>query len=67
MTAREYGDPTGVLEWGTQQYVVSTSAVQYWDFPATAQISVSDIVRVIYELGRDLYDMSGGGSGCRWW
>lgn len=67
MMAPEYGDPTGVLDWSEQQYALTTSALSYWDFGVARNVSVGDIASLIYNSGRDQYDMSGGGSGCRWW
>lgn len=63
----EYGNPTGILEWTTQAYVLTNSAISHWDFPAAPGIQVSHVAQLIYGLRRDRYDMSGGGSGCRWW
>ena len=63
----EYDDPTGILEWSKQDYVLTNSAVRHWDFPAAQGLKVEHIARLIYGLGRQRYDMSGGGSGCRWW
>ncbi|QKX62406.1 uncharacterized protein TRUGW13939_09565 [Talaromyces rugulosus] len=63
----EFGDPTGILEWTKHDYVHSISTVRYWDFPVAAGITVLFFARLIYNLRRDRYDMSGGGSGCRWW
>lgn len=63
----EYGDPTGILEWTSHAYTVTNSAIKYWDFAAAPGIQVSHISRLVYNLGRHKYDMSGGGSGCRYW
>ncbi|KAJ9253036.1 hypothetical protein DTO280E4_8389 [Paecilomyces variotii] len=63
----EYEDPTGLLEWTSHIYAVTTSAIKYWDFPAASGVQVAHIARLIYGLGRHKYEMSGGGSGCRYW
>ena len=63
----EYGDPTGILEWTKLGYTQTTSAIGHWDFPVRAGITVLFFAHLIYSLGRDRYEMSGGGSGCRWW
>lgn len=63
----EFDDPTGILDWTKHGYVQTTSAIRYWDFPVAAGVTVLFFARVIYQLRRDEYEMSGGGSGCRWW
>jgi hypothetical protein len=63
----EFDDPTGILEWTKDGYTQTTSAIRYWDFPVAAGVTVLFFARVIYQLRRDRYEMSGGGSGCRWW
>lgn len=63
----EFEDPTGILEWTQHGYTETTSAITYWDFPVAAGVTVLFFVRLIYSLRRDRYEMSGGGSGCRWW
>ena len=63
----EFEDPTGILEWTKLGYSQTTSAIGYWDLPVAARISVSYIAHLIYRRRRDRYEMSGGGSGCRWW
>lgn len=63
----EFEDPTGFLDWTQQGYIQTTSAIVYWDFPVAAGTTVSSVARIIYDLRRDRYMMSGGGSGCRWW
>ncbi|KAF3391940.1 hypothetical protein DPV78_010611 [Talaromyces pinophilus] len=62
-----FGDPKGILEWTRHGYIQTTSAIAFWDFPVAAGITVLYFARLIYSLGRERYDMSGGGSGCRWW
>lgn len=38
-----------------------------FDFPTTGNVRVVDLLRLIYANRRHEYDMSGGGSGCRYW
>jgi hypothetical protein len=61
----EFDDPTGILDWTKHRYIQTTSAIRYWDFLVAAGVTVLFFARVIYQLRRDRYDMSGGGSGCR--
>lgn len=63
----EFDDPTGILEWTRHGYIQTTSAIRCWDFPVMNGVTVLYFAHVIYELGRERYEMSGGGSGCRWW
>ncbi len=63
----EFGDPTGRLEWTKQAYTLTHSAIRHWDFQVVGEVHVKDIAEHIYSLRRERYDMSGGGSGCRWW
>lgn len=63
----EYENPTGMLEWTKQAYLLSISAVRYWDFQTIQHVTVGQIARLLYQNCRQNYDMSGGGSGCRWW
>ncbi|KAJ5225232.1 hypothetical protein N7468_006457 [Penicillium chermesinum] len=63
----EFDNPTGILEWTRHGYTQTTSAIMHWDFQVTAGVTVLFFARLIYSLGRDRYEMSGGGSGCRWW
>ena len=57
----------GILEWTSQAYTETSSRIQQWDYSAKNGVRVCDVVGMIYRNGRHLYDMSGGGSGCRWW
>ncbi|MCJ1437624.1 hypothetical protein MMC27_007011 [Xylographa pallens] len=66
MTA-ELDDPKGGLVWTSLIYSLTNSAIKNWDYKAVNGIQVAHICRLIEEKGRDNYDMSGGGSGCRWW
>lgn len=63
----EAGFIDGILDWTVQAYTETASRIQYWDYEAGNGARVCDIVDMIYRNGRHLYDMSGGGSGCRWW
>lgn len=61
-------DPTGHLEWSPSlAYTTSNSAITNWDYKTVSAISVKKIYTVVMDNGRDKYDMSGGGSGCRYW
>lgn len=63
----EYGDSTGILEWTHLAYALTNSAISHWDYPVLSGIEVLHISRTIYNFGRHKYEMSGGGSGCRYW
>ncbi|KKZ66746.1 hypothetical protein EMCG_07577 [[Emmonsia] crescens] len=65
--AAEYGDPTGNLAWTDHTYGLTNSALQHWDFQAAQGVQVAHIARLIYGNRRHKYEMSGGGSGCRYW
>jgi hypothetical protein len=61
------GYVNGALSWTRQTYILTQSSIRYWDFPAAQGVQVCYIAGLIYQLGRQRYDMSGGGSGCRYW
>lgn len=63
----EPGDSNGSLSWTKQAYLLTQSAIRHWDFPATQATQVRHIADFIYQQGRHRYNMSGGGSGCRYW
>lgn len=65
--AAEYGNPTGTLRWSYHDYDLTNSALRWWDFPAVQGVKVWHIATLLYNLGRQNYEMSGGGSGCRYW
>lgn len=65
--AAEPGYINGELRWSKHNYQLSTSAIRHWDFQVRKSVRVCDIASLLYRQGRHLYDMSGGGSGCRWW
>ncbi|KAK2761220.1 hypothetical protein FQN54_001742 [Arachnomyces sp. PD_36] len=67
MNTPVYGDVTGRLDWETHNYILTNSALDHWDYQAAQGFKISDLVAVVHEHGRDQYDFSGGGSGCRWW
>lgn len=66
MTA-DYGNPTGRLEWRSLLYTVSVSTIKSWDYQAASGLSVGQVYHLVKCNGRDKYEMSGGGSGCRYW
>lgn len=58
----------GTLDIHSYNYELSISAIRYWDYPAVKYFTVRMayeylVVRCQYHQ----YNMSGGGSGCRWW
>jgi hypothetical protein len=61
------GFVNGILEWSKLTYITTNSAIGYWDFPVRQGIQVRHVADLIYRSGRHKYDMSGGGSGCRYW
>lgn len=67
MATPKYGDPTGELQWEQQPYALTNSAISHWDFPIAANTRICDVASLLYGLNRHSYEMSGGGSGCRWW
>lgn len=66
MTAEE-GYVTGNLNITEHQYATTQSAIQCFDYVAAPGVTVQHFVGLIYQYRRQLYDMSGGGSGCRYW
>jgi hypothetical protein len=67
MRAKSYDDPTGVLAWSRLPYIRSNSELRSWRYTPIQSIKVRDVAKLIYEYRRDKYEMSGGGSGCRYW
>ena len=58
----------GHLEWSPSlAYTMSNSAIKNWDYETVPRISVKQIYSVVITKGRDKYNMSAGGSGCRYW
>ncbi|KAI9046796.1 hypothetical protein LZ554_008878 [Drepanopeziza brunnea f. sp. 'monogermtubi'] len=66
MTA-EYGNPIGTLSVRVQSYHLTASALQYWDYAMVDGVTVKMVRDMIKSYGRDQYEFSGGGSGCRYW
>jgi hypothetical protein len=67
MTVRQYGDINGELQWEQQDYILTNSAIDHWDFSVASSFRACDIASLFYALNRHEYDMAPGGSGCRWW
>lgn len=63
----EPGYLNGILEWTRQQYLLTQSAINHWDYPVAQGVQVCHIAHLVYSLGRQRYDISGRGSGCRYW
>jgi hypothetical protein len=61
------GYVNGTLSWTRQAYLLTQSAIRHWDFHVAQGVQVRHIAGLIHQLGRQKYDMSGGGSGCRYW
>ncbi|KIW16242.1 hypothetical protein PV08_06293 [Exophiala spinifera] len=57
----------GILEWTQQAYLLTHSAIRHWDFPGVKRFRVCDVAMHIRDAHRFRYDISGGGSGCRYW
>ncbi|KAH6696534.1 hypothetical protein BKA61DRAFT_249115 [Leptodontidium sp. MPI-SDFR-AT-0119] len=58
---------TGTLEFNEYTYQLTASALKYWDYEMVPKVTVKMVKDVIYYRGRDQYQFSGGGSGCRYW
>ena len=56
----------GQLNVTDHNYIVSNSALRSWDYLASRTHTVGHYVSLILNWRRDKYNMSGGGSGCRW-
>ena len=64
----ELDDPKGTLEWSPNlPYTKTNSAIQHWDYNVSPGVTVGSVYGLVMEKGRDQYNMSGGGSGCRYW
>ena len=57
---------TGNLEIRQYDYGLTNSAIRHWDYATVSGVVVSHIVKLIYDYRRHLYNMSRGGSGCRY-
>ncbi|KAG9231499.1 hypothetical protein BJ875DRAFT_498264 [Amylocarpus encephaloides] len=62
----EAWNTTGILECSTHAYTLTHSAIGSWDY-TVPDVTVGWICTLLWNEERDTYDMSGGGSGCRWW
>lgn len=67
MRAEDIDYVNGVLEVTNHEYVLSNSTLQHWDFAVNNGFTVKHFTDLIYENKREIYNMSGGGSGCRYW
>jgi hypothetical protein len=61
---RTLEDPTGILEWSSHIWTLSTSAVAHWDFSAAKPFKVIDAAKELYQQGRYRYRLSGAGRWC---
>ncbi|KAH6719533.1 hypothetical protein BKA61DRAFT_473500 [Leptodontidium sp. MPI-SDFR-AT-0119] len=66
MTA-QYGEPTGKLVVDEFKYQLTNSALRHWDYEMVSGVTVKMVKDLVYYQGRDRYQFSGGGSGCRYW
>lgn len=57
----------GILDLTSQSYSLTTSAIETFDYPVRGNVRVCDMIGLIYQYRRNEYNMSGGGSGCRYW
>lgn len=67
MIVEDQDDVTGTLKLRSLTYGLTTSQIRYWDFETVTDVTVENIVKIIKKNGRDKYEFSGGGSGCRYW
>jgi hypothetical protein len=49
------------------EYQLTQSRVEYWDINTVEEHLAADIVRAIREKGRDKYELTSNGTGCRYW
>ncbi|KAL9132244.1 MAG: hypothetical protein Q9217_000048 [Psora testacea] len=64
----ELDDPKGTLEWSPiLTYTLTNSAIEHWDYEVKPEVKVANVYGLVMGRGRDQYNMSGGGSGCRYW
>ena len=64
----EPGYIDGNLEVKSYGYIESFSTLQYWEYEAINYFTVGMVYDLlVIELRMHQYNMSGGGSGCRWW
>ncbi|KAH9203182.1 hypothetical protein DL95DRAFT_399605 [Leptodontidium sp. 2 PMI_412] len=62
----EAWDTKGILDCSTHTYTQTNSCIEYWDYLVPG-ISIGQICTLLWNKERDSYEMSGGGSGCRYW
>lgn len=68
MRTEKADDIKGTLECSSALgYTLTNSAIKHWDYDVVSGVSVGRIYRLVTDNGRDKYEMSGGGSGCRFW
>lgn len=60
------GRRQAVLEWSDNDYILAYSTIKYWDIALYRGITVSDVGNMVYDYGRDCYEMNNA-RGCRWW
>lgn len=54
-----YGEIDGRLEWSYLEYLLTNSAIRYWDFPVRMAIQVQHVADTIYRNSRHQYQFSG--------
>jgi hypothetical protein len=67
MRAVSDSDNRGLIEYEKQEYTLSNSALRSWDFDVIGDVCVKDIANHLHSKQMHRYDMSGGGSGRRYW
>lgn len=65
--AAEAGYIDGELRLTSQNYQLTNSAIIHFDYDVIGTPRVADFLRIIYQYRRHVYELSGGGSGCRYW
>eukprot|EP00918_Siedleckia_nematoides_P057664 GHVU01125705.1.p1 GENE.GHVU01125705.1~~GHVU01125705.1.p1 ORF type:complete len:148 (+),score=17.65 GHVU01125705.1:64-444(+) len=63
----ERGYITGQLAITDHNYISSNTAIHAFDYTVANGITVGHFIGLITQNQRQNYNMSGGGSGCRWW
>jgi hypothetical protein len=48
-------------------YTLTNSAIRHWDFSVVANLTVGHVFTLIIDEGLQKYEMTGDGSGCRFW
>ncbi|PVH70286.1 hypothetical protein DL98DRAFT_521701 [Cadophora sp. DSE1049] len=61
------GEITGTLSIDGFKYRLTNSALEHWDYKMVSGVTVKMVKDLVYSRGRDRYQFSGGGSGCRYW